>query len=387
MTPLTTEERDRRWKIVREAMKKQNLECLIVYGVTGRYRQLTANVRYLCNVAVEGFAVFPLEGDPTLISFWGWPNLPWLKDSRGGQPGYSEVISERLRELHLESSRIGLVPLSGYDGELGLPHKTYVSLTKNLPKVRFEDATDILLEARMIKSPAEIKCLEKGCEVGEQVIQAIADTAKPGVKDNEVKLKIMETMFRGGCEPGSMILYHTGKELFHGGQGGPFPLAGPKILENGDVILIEFDCNYSGYLGQFNQPFSIGKPNNEWKKIFEVARESFNKGLKTLKPGITAGELDEAMLSPIKEAGYTTLCPAFHGLGLSLEQPMASFPGQPTHKPPNSLVMRPGMVLELEPDVLSMEGKKGATLGCPVLVTETGCKTLSKTWKPDFRLI
>jgi Xaa-Pro aminopeptidase len=394
MYPLTIEERDRRWRVVREAMERRKLDCLVVYGATGAYRHLAANLRYLSNVAVEGYVVFPLQGDPTLISFWAWPNLPWVKDSRGGKPNFSQVISQRLKELHIESGRIGLVALSGYDGELGFPYKAYISLTDYLPKVLFEDATDIVLDARMIKSTAEIECFEIGCEVGEKVIQAIVETAKPGVRDTEVRLKMMETLYREGCEPGSMILYHSGKEIFHGGQGGPYQLAGPKMLEGGDIILLEFDASYFGYLAQYNQPFSIGEPDREWREICNVAKEAFNNGIKVLKPGITAGELDQTMLSPIKEAGYTCSFPAFHGLGLSLEEPMASFPAQATHKPETSLIMRPSMVLELEPDVaiadtrsLQPFGKKGVTLGCPVMVTEEGCKLLSKTWKPELRVI
>ncbi|MFC1867988.1 M24 family metallopeptidase [Thermodesulfobacteriota bacterium] len=387
MFTLTIEERDRRWKIVREAMRKRDLECLIVYGTTGRYRGLAANIRYLSNIAVEGYLVFPLQGDPTLVWFMSRPNVtPWVADNRGGQPKFSKVISERLAELHLENSRVGLVQLSGYDGELGFPHSTYVSLTGRLPKAAFDDATDILLEARMIKSPVEVKCFELGCEVGERVIQAIVDTAKPGVKDYEVRSKIMDTLFREGCEPGSMILYHSGKEVIHGGQG-VHKLMSTRTLETGDIILTEFDAIYSGYMVQYNQPFSLGKPDNVWNEIFDVATKAFNNGLNILRPGVSVGELEQAILSTITEAGYTFTNPPFHGLGLTLEEPMGTYPGQPEHKPNTSLKFRPGMILELEPHVVKLDFTRGATVGSPVLVTDTGCQLLSKNWKPEPRII
>jgi len=60
-------------------------------------------------------------------------------------------------------------------------------------------------------------------------------------------------------------------------------------------------------------------------EIFRIATEGFNNGLKILKPGITTGELYQAILSPIKEAGYKTTNPGFHGLGLGLEDRSASF--------------------------------------------------------------
>ena len=281
---------------------------------------------------------------------------------------------------------IGIVDPSVYFSELGFPYTTYMSLVNEFPKVKFEDATDILDEARAIKSPAEIKCLEIGCEVAETVIQAIVDTAKVGTTDNEVRAKIMDTLLQNGCETLNLLLYRSGKYINHAGQGGYAERGSAKGLEPGDMILTEFDAKYLGYQAQFNQPFSVSEPSKEWKQIFNIALESFNNGFKALKPGITTGELDEAFIAPIREAGYTYLNPHFHGLGLSLEEPVSSFPYQPAFEPNTSFVMKAGMVLEFESHVVTSDEEKGLTLGCPVLVTETGCRLLTKNWKPELRI-
>jgi hypothetical protein len=135
---LDEKERDRRWKKVREMMGKRNLGCLVLYGTFGLYSgMLIGSIRYLSNgdsVTGEGYLVFPLEGEPTLFTFAGRPHASWIADNRSAHPTHSKGISERLRELHLESARIGIVPLSGYLGEWGFPHTTYMSLTKNLPQ-------------------------------------------------------------------------------------------------------------------------------------------------------------------------------------------------------------------------------------------------------------
>ena len=181
-----------------------------------------------------------------------------------------------------------------------------------------------------------------------------------------------------------MVLYLSGKEGVHGGRGGRHRPPDQKVLARGDVILVEFDARYFGYFAQFNQSFAIGEPDKEWADIFSVSAESFNSGLRALRPGITAGELDEAFLFPIREAGYKVRNPAFHGLGLYLEMPMGSYPGQPEYKPDASFVIEPDMVLEFEPHVESRDGKKGIHVGSPVLVTETGYRLLARNWKPEF---
>jgi len=387
MFDLTLKERDRRWEKVREAMEKRRLQCLLIWGSYGRFRHFGANLKYLSNISAEGYLVFPLKDNPTLVQFFARPDpTAWVVDGRTGHPNYSKGISDRIRELHLENGRIGFVGLSGYDGEMGFPYATYVSLTSNFPGAHFEDATDIMTEARIIKSPSEIRCIELGCEIGEKVIQVIVDTAKAGVKDYEVRATVMDTLFREGCEPDAMFLYQSGKEILHAGQGGQLKPPGAKVLEDGDIILTEFDAAYLGYLAQYNQPFSLGEPDKEWKEIFRVAGEAFKNALNILKPGITTGELYQAILSPIKQMGYTSTNPGFHGLGLGLEEPVSTFPAQTGYKPDTSLKMRAGMVVEFEPHVVQPDFRKGATIGSPVLVTDTGCRLLSKNWKPEVRI-
>jgi hypothetical protein len=79
--------------------------------------------------------------------------------------------------------------------------------------------------------------------------------------------------------------------------------------------------------------------------------------------------------------------PGFHGLGLALEDPVSIFPAQTEYKPDLCLKMQSGMVVEFEPHVVSPDFKKGTSLGCPVLVTDTGCRLLSKKWKPEVKII
>ncbi|MFC1995340.1 M24 family metallopeptidase [Chloroflexota bacterium] len=388
MDIITNNEKERRWKKIRESMEKQGLESLIVFGTFGRHRNLCANLRYLCNVPTEGYLVFPLKDEPTLFTFLSRMDpKAWVTDWRCGHPVYSKVISERLRELRVDKSKIGIVELSGYSGEFGFPQTTYASLLKNHPEAQFVDATYILDQAMLIKSDAEIKCLELGCEIADKVIEAIICIGGVGVPDYEIRATIMDTLFREGCEPGSMLLFGSGKEISHAGKGGYAKPPDKRPLEKGDVILTEFDASYYGYLAQYNQPFSVGEPDREWRDIFEMAVVCFSNGIRNLKPGITAGDLDKAFTTPIVEAGYIYTHPTFHGIGLKLEEPIGNFPAQPEYRPNPNFILQTGMVLEFEPQVVTSDVRKGLSLGIPVLITDTGCRLLSKTWKPEFKIV
>ena len=388
MYDLPLEERDRRWEQTRKGMAERGLDCLIVWGSFGFNRTLISNLRYLSNVCfTEGYLVFPVQGEPTLITFFGRHDTRWIDDCRAGHPLHSKAIAERISQLHLGKGNIGIVGTSGYFGEMGFSHATYTSLVNLLPEAHFTDATDLIESARRIKSDAEVRCFELGCEAGVKGIEAVVERAGVGTRDRDVQATLLDTLYRHGCEAGSMLLYSSGKTVTHAGQGQDLPLPGPRPLEKGDMILTEMDAKYQGYLAQFNQPYSLGEPDKEWRKKEAVAQESFHTGLKVLRPGIMVGELDEAMLSVITKAGYTWRNPMFHGLGLSLEGPMGRFPVQKPFQPFLTIKTQPGQVIELEPHVVSSDGKAGLTIGCPVLVTETGCRPLSSTWKPEIKVI
>jgi Xaa-Pro aminopeptidase len=379
------DERDRRWRRVRDIMRHRGIDALVIWAFAGYNSSECANFRYLSNMptygnlSYPGYLVFPLEGEPTIVGFAKMPGEHlWIHDIRGKAPTYSRVIIDRLRELHLEKTRIGIVSVHKVDGETGFPYATYMSLREGLPEAYLEDAVDILNDARRIKSEAEIHCLELGCEAANEAMQAIANTARAGVRDYEVVAKILEALVQHGCETDSLFLYGSGKETVDAGKGAFMNPRYLRVLNEGDMIHMEFDAKYNGYVAQHNQLFAVGKPSKDWMEINDIASMAFYRGLQALKPGITLGELNESFLSVIKKSGYNSLRPSFHGLGLSTEMPLAATPANPNCIPDNSFEMQSGMVLEFEPHVVSVDGNRNATLGCPVLVTETGCRPLNK---------
>ena len=394
---LGKDERDRRWKKVRDSMKKRDIGALIIWGFAGFDSCEGANFVYMTNVptfgclALPGYLVFPVEGDPTMVGFAKMPGEKlWVNDIRGKQPSYSRVIIDRLKELHLEDAKIGVVNTKvtgiGSSGERGFPYITYMTLLENLPEAHFEDATDILDEARRIKSDAEIRCLEIGCQAANAGVQAIMDTARPGIRDYEVMAKLVEVLMQNGCEPDTLFLYGSGKDYVDTGNGQYLNPRYLRMLEDGDMIHTEFNAKYNNYVAQYNQPFSLGEPDEEWRKVFEVAEACINNGLAILKPGITLKELTQALHTPIFEADLKTVRPAFHGLGLTSEEPLASTAPGTSCIPSDSFIVQEGMVFEFEPHIITQDMKKGLTLGYPVLVTDISCRSLNKT-KPEVKII
>ena len=381
MTRLA-DERDLRWSRVRSAMNEAGIDCLILVGNAGLNLYRLADLQYLTGMLREGVLMFPLEGDPVMLSFGGGHDpQAWVTDHRNGYPRFAEGIVGIIRERGWESCTFGAL-LSGYEGDLNYPLQIDTAIRQAFPDASIVDAAPVLAGARRIKTAYEIDCFRSGCEAGQRAIATVAALARPGVDDVEVKAELMATLLRNGCASHTLLLFHSGKRSVHGAMGGSLPSPQGRILEDGDVINVEFDAMFEGYCAQFNQPFFIGKVDGAWLDIASIGEESFETGLAELKPGLTAGELQTLMKAPVLARGHQVLGPMFHGLGSSFEAPVAQTSLGTSFLEDLEIVFEPGMVVELEPHVVSQDFSRGASFGCPVLLTANGCEPLAAGWRP-----
>jgi Xaa-Pro aminopeptidase len=376
------DERDLRWNRVRSGMSERGIDCLIIIGNAGLNLYRLADLQYLTGMVREGVLMFPLEGDPVMLSFGGGHDPDaWVTDHRNGYPRFAEGIVGIIGERAWGNCTFGAL-LSGYEGDLNFPAQIRHSIERAFPSAAIVDAAPILAQARRIKTDYEIQCFKSGCEAGLRAIAAVAELARPGVDDLDVKAQLMSTLFLAGCASHTLLLFHSGKRSVHGAMGGSLPSPEGRVLEDGDVINVEFDAMFKGYCAQFNQPFFIGQVDEAWHEIGAIAAESFESAMAHIKPGLSAGELQTLMRAPILARGYQVLGPMFHGLGSSFEAPVSQTSLGTSFDEDLDIVLEPGMVLELEPHVVSMDFARGASLGCPVLVTANGCVILAQGWLP-----
>ena len=194
---FTHAERWRRWCRVRTLMRQEKLDAIVGFPNQSHWDQFQADIRYLTHIGghqTEVATVFPLEGEVTAFVRGGneveWWSVAqnWVTDLRPTRRSWGEPVIERLRELKLDHSRIGV---SGLSGLLRAPEGTVVSgmlekLKAAFPGARFENATELLQDARSVKGPEEVAWIERAAEILDKVVVTILAKAKPGVMENEM---------------------------------------------------------------------------------------------------------------------------------------------------------------------------------------------------------
>ena len=378
---FSLEERDRRWSLLRAEMKRANLDALIALPNEGHWDQFGADTRYITQIGgtqTEVGCVLPLEGEVTAvvrganeIEWWGLAQ-EWVKDIRPSRRSYGEPVIERLKEIRAE--RVGVVALSGLvrAPEGVVPWGTFEKIRTALPKVKFENATDLMQEVRSVKSGEEIAFIEKAAEIIDKAIDVLIQHSKPGARDNELIAEMLREIVRQGGEPITMLLFGTG--------GPEVPWAQRVIttrrLKPGDLINTEVEAKYAGYIAQALQPISLGPRPKDLEKIFDATKVIFDAMLKFLKPGLTFGAAAKFYQDQVQAAGYEPDGALMHGRGLGEDAPMLW--GARSDFPEKDRRLKEGHVFILKPAARQGFMRDSIRAGDTVAIEAGGARRLGR---------
>ena len=120
-------------------------------------------------------------------------------------------------------------------------------------------------------------------------------------------------------------------------------------LKEGDIISIDLCVNYKGFNGDAARTFMVGRVSEENKRLIEVTKEAFFKGVEGIKAGDKLGHISARIQQFVESNGYSIVREmAGHGIGKNIhEDPMIPNYGNYNGGP----VLKAGMVLAVEPMV------------------------------------
>lgn len=374
-TGFSKAEMERRWKKAREWMRNYKFDCLLVPARP----QGNADVKWLSE-SVANWMVFPLDGQPTLIFRRNQERdeirekSPVEFDLRVSRFNRSRVIIDRLRELGMQSARIGVGNLSGQmrNDEGAVSYVTMTRLKEALPKAKFDSAVELLLRIKLQRGPEEIDVLRRVSRVSELAVRAIVESAGPGVMQRDVWFNVFKTLLDATGEAVPRNSIRAGHEA-NTARGRPLN----EAFKAGEIMGQELSGSLLGYHSQVNHSMCIGPPEpRHWDSAFKYCVEIFETLVDAARPGVSFEELSQVYRKKVEERGTAWWGVVFHTAGASGDGPRMG----PTRQDENSdLVVQPGMVFTIKPR-FAIEGVKApsAQIGDPVLITETGAERLGR---------
>jgi Xaa-Pro aminopeptidase len=307
---LPTSERDLRWQRIRREMSRRGVDCLLLNGNSGRWNEMNANIRYVCDYAdpLSGtcYALFPGSGEGTLVTQMtlkrSATRMSWFKDIRSAATGnLPQIVEERLAALDLAGGTLGLVGMIfRQDENIGLPWNLLEAIRKRLPRLRIVDVTDLFFELRSVKSAAEIDCLAESARLVDIGFEAHLTAWRPGITEREYYAAVVHAMDAAGAEPPTFLLLESGK-LF-----GPWlsqdPIPSGRVLERGDYIVSETSPKWAGYQAQGLQCIVLDTPTPEMNDLVKYGAEIWHRCTDRLRPGNTLDQVVHAADDIIEKA-------------------------------------------------------------------------------------
>jgi Xaa-Pro aminopeptidase len=389
-------EKDRRWRLVRDLMEKRQLDALVVAGA--RFDQEPLD-RYLSGWIPGNLVIFPLHGDPILLVSMVPEMLnlkpdtpeeerPWINDIRPGVRG--TVIADILSEKGLQGGRVGTVGLGGLKTawEGWVPYRTWERVIAKLPRCTFEDVTSEYAAVTLVKCNEEIAQIRQAAEVLEEVSREVIKTTRPGATELDVHALVHRILSLHGLYFPMLLLRSGPNTISWGESPWLFGVGKPRVFQPGDVVLAEIFASRGSLEAQVQMAVAIPPVSSVNAECARLARSAYEEGLRNLQPGKTFAEVVGPMQAVLDRPGVWNLTPLIHSMNpqacigpTTVGVKSASVPEQYRKLGVGRIrggdvVLKPGMVFELEPNACIENCR--VNVGGTVLVTEKGPEPLNE---------
>jgi Xaa-Pro aminopeptidase len=241
------------------------------------------------------------------------------------------------------------------------------------PATRFELASPVLRELRMVKDADEIALLRLAAEAADRVVARIAAGRLVGRTEADVAAEVRERLIDEGHEAAHFAIVGSGPN-----SASPHHEASERVIRAGEPIVLDIGGTLGGYGSDITRTLWVtggdpaNGPNERFRHLFAVLHAAQAAGTAAVAPGVACEAIDGAARSVIDAEGYGA---AFfhrtgHGIGLEGHEDPYLVAG-------NDLPLAPGMAFSVEPGIY-FPGEYGARIEDIVVCGEDGPVVLNQ---------
>ncbi len=369
-------------------LKKNRVDAAVI-------RQ-NADLFYFAGTVQDAHLIVPSSGNPVFLVK---RSVVRAEAESPLRPIIQMTSMAQLREATFEACGASEPKTIGFELDV-LPASTFFFYDEKIfPKQRIVDISVPIRQARMIKSPWEIRIMRDAASISKLVAESVPRILKPGITEIELGAEL-EALSRKAGNSGMVRLRAFNLEMVFGhvlagpnaavpsytdgptGGTGLSPAfgqgAGNKKIMAGEIVSVDTMIMWNGYANDQTRNFCIGPPPPRLAGAYEFVKSVHARFRNLVSPGAITGELHEAVWGWAREAGwaewfmgcaYPKVSFVGHGLGIEVDEFPFIAEGQ-------KLELQQGMVFAFEPKVIIPdEGIAG--LENSYLVTSDGIESLN----------
>ncbi|HOL90173.1 MAG: type I methionyl aminopeptidase [Candidatus Pacebacteria bacterium] len=173
-----------------------------------------------------------------------------------------------------------------------------------------------------IKSLEEIEVMEEGGKILAMIMKKLLEEVKPNVKGDYLNDLAKKLILENNALPSfenydgfpATLCLSINEVIVHGI---PFNV----ILNEGDIVSLDLGLFYKGFHSDMAVTCGVGKISLEKQKLIKATKNTLNKTIENIKPGLKFYEIGKFIEKYAKEQGFNVikeLCG--HGIGRKLHE-------------------------------------------------------------------
>ncbi|MEM9497292.1 MAG: Xaa-Pro peptidase family protein [Pseudomonadota bacterium] len=226
---------------------------------------------------------------------------------------------------------------------------------------------------RLIKSAEELDRIRQAARCVEAGMEAAIAAIAPGTTDNAVAA----ALYQGSIAAGSEYIGHPPMVVSGTRSALCFALWRRKTIERGDVVLLEGAGCIDRYHAIMARTAIVGPPEDRHKAAAEALIDVLETAVSTIRPGVTAGEVDRICRARMEARGFGASFRSRTAYGIGIGFPPNWAEGHIyAIRPEDPLVLRANMTFHVIPTLFF--DSFGMAISDSVVVTDSGCDVLTR---------
>ena len=360
---ISRQEYERRYIAIRELMRKDELDCLVIVGLGDDFNR--GNIRYITGSGRGGCCIFPLEGQPVLLTGLNQSTSPKIRKT------VEAIDLLELRETADSVLQVGReISRFHRGGKIGIVGMGCISVPMYLPLKelfgeKLVESTLIFEKVRAIKSEEEIEKMRIAATVADNVFDQLMVTIRPGISDYETYGLVKNIVYQHGCDYSFDLIDAEGSRMNM-----TYWPTGEKLKED-STLFMEITPAFEGYYAQLPVTLPVGGYPPRIRKMVRTWEKANELALTLLWPGTKVSDLYRCLMEAVAEDGFISPLRPGHAIGLDALDFWSITESSP-------IVLQTGMTIAVHPSIMTEIGGDACGMGYTYLITPDGPERFSR---------
>ena len=299
--------RPARLTALRDALARADLDALLVTSL--------ANIRYVTGFSGSNALLVLTAKDCVLLTDFRYATQ--VEEEIGSTASVRIESTNLWTGLWAQLGTMPSVERIGFES-MHLMHRDFARLLEQGARWSWRPTTEVVESLRAVKDAGELAHIQRAVAMAEIALGQTVPLLRPGITETAVAGMLERHLREAGSEafPFPSIVASGPRSAL------PHARAGDRLLETGDLVLIDFGAVAAGYCSDITRTFVLGRASDEQREIYDIVRDANLRASGALRVGMTGMAADAVARDYIDARGFGE---AFghslgHGIGLEVHE-------------------------------------------------------------------